>query len=241
MDTNIIIGIPGLWAARADIVTSIAQRSGGLLFAGLILMDTVTKQGFTLEVYEHDPKLHQAFRIAGGGGISDSDLTAIAQHQHTLYCHSPGVSVEAARQMLKVGVGLLDAGGLAVKVESSGVAHNAARWRELAASEHLFDVYTAFVTLIGGRDCFYSCGMHSFGLPDAAVPRDMDPQMAGELLNAFNFYVLAENPTLIDGHTFSATSAVNAPRFRVHKTACDTYEPTHAFHNPWGMWRLTRA
>jgi hypothetical protein len=239
MDTKIIIGVPGPWATRSDMVTSIAQRSGGFIFAGLVLMDTTTKQGFTLEVYAHDPRLHEAFRIAGGGRISDSDIEAIAQHRHALYCLSSGVSLEAARQMLRVGVGLLDAGGLAVKVESSGIAHSAARWRELAASDHLFDAYTAFVTLIGGRDCFYSCGMHAFGLPDAAVPRDMDAQAAAQLLNVFNHYLLAERPSLADGHTFSV--AADAPRFRLRKTACDTYEPEHAFHNPHGMWRFTRA
>jgi len=239
MDAKIIIGIPGPWATRTDIVTTIAQRSGGFVFAGLVLMDTVTNQGFTLEVYDHDPTLHEAFRLAGGGRISDADIRAIAQHRHTLYCISSVVSLEAARQMLRVGVGLLDAGGLAVKVESSGVAHNATRWRELAASEQLFDVYTAFVSLIGGSDCFYSCGMHSFGLPDAAVPRDLDAKEAARLLNIFNHYLVAERPSLGDGHTFSV--APDAPRFRLRKTTCDIYEPRHAFHNPHGIWRFTRA
>jgi hypothetical protein len=239
MDAKIIIGIPGLWATRTDIVTSIAQHSGGFIFAGFVLMDTATTQGFTLEVRDHDPKLHEAFRIAGCGRIPDADIRAIAEHRHTLYCLSSGVSLEAARQMLRVGVGLLDAGGLAVKVESSGAAHSATRWRGLAASEHLFDVYTAFVTLIGGKDCFYSCGMHAFGLPDAAVPRDLGAQAAAQLLNVFNHYLMAERPSLAEGHTFSV--AADAPRFRLRKIACDTYEPEHAFHNPYGMWRFTRA
>jgi hypothetical protein len=44
MDTKIIIGIPSPWTTRSDIVTSILQHSGGFIFAGLVLMDTVTKQ-----------------------------------------------------------------------------------------------------------------------------------------------------------------------------------------------------
>ena len=202
-------------------------------------MDMATKQGSTLEVYDYDPKLHEAFRIAGGGRIADAELDAIAAHRHTLYCLSSGVSLETARQMLKFGVGLLDAGGLAIKVESSGVAHSAARWRKLAASGDLFDIYTAFVTLIGGKECFYSCGMHAFGLPDAAVPRDQDTKVAAQLLNAFNHHLVADKPSLMDGHTFSI--AVDAPRFKLRLTPCDTYEPGHPFHNPFGIWRLTRA
>jgi len=81
--------------------------------------------------------------------------------------------------------------------------------------------------------------MHAFGLPDAAVPRDLDVQAGAHLLNVFNHYLIAERPSLADGHTFSV--AADAPRFRLRKTACDTYKPEHAFHNPHGMWRLTRA
>jgi hypothetical protein len=239
MDSKIIIGVPGPWATRADIVTSIAQRSGGFIFAGLILMDTTIKKGFTVEVYGHDAHLQEAFRVAGGGGISLSDLAAIGQHQHTLYSHGSGTSPEGAREMLRVGVGLLNAGGLGVKVESSGIAHSAIRWRELAASERLVDVYTAFVTLIGAKDCFCSCGMHVFGLPDAAVPRDLHTRTAAQLLHSFNNYLLGERPSLADGHTFSISA--DAPRFRLHKIPCDTYEPQHPFHNPHGMWKFATA
>jgi hypothetical protein len=133
-----------------------------------------------------------------------------------------GVGVGVARQMLGVGVALLDAGGMAVKVESSGIAHSGARWRELATSDDPFDHYTAFVTLIGRADCFYSCGMHSFGLPDSAVPRDIDIQEAAQLLNVFNRYLLVQSPALVDGHTFSV--AADAPCFRLRKTDAT---PTH--------------
>src|SRR5262249_1875219 len=222
---KIIIGVPGPWPTRSDIVTSIAQLSGGFLFAGMILLDTKTNQGYTLEIHEHDPHLQQAFRLAGGGRIADSDIVAIGEHRHTLYCLTDTLSVESALQMLRVGTALLNAGGIAVKVESSGVAHSAQRWRELALSESLFDTHIAFVPLIGGKDSFYSCGMHNFGLPDAAVPRDLDPRDAAKILNIFNHYLLGERPTLEDGHTFSI--AADAPRFRLHKTACDTYPCGH--------------
>ena len=118
------------------------------------------------------------------------------------------------------------------------MAHSAKRWRELAGSESLFDTYIAFVTLIGGKDSFYSCGMHNFGLPDAAVPRDLEARDAAELLNIFNHYLLGEKPSLSDGHTFSV--GAEKPRFRLHKTARDTYEPGHAFHNPFGLWKMSK-
>lgn len=239
MSKQIIIGIPGPWQTQSDIVTAIAKHSGGFLFAGRVLMELATKQGFGVEIQAHDPNMRDAFVVAGGGRISDEDLAAIARHHHTLYALSSDASIEHARQMMRVGIALLNAGGIAVKVESSGLAHSAARWRELATSENLFDLYVAFVTLTGDSDCFYSCGMHNFGLPDATVPRDLDPQIAVQVLNVFNSYLLAESPAFADGNTFSTDT--DSPRFVLHKSACHNYEPDDPFHNPYGMWNLKRV
>jgi hypothetical protein len=140
--------------------------------------------------------------------------------------------------MLRVGAALLDAGGIAVKVESSGAANSAKQWRELAGSKSLYDTYRAFVRPYGGKDSFYSCGMHNLGLPDAAVPRNLDPPAAAELLNAFNHYMLREKPALEDGDTFSI--APDAPHFKLQKTACDTYKAGHSFHNPFGVWKMIK-
>jgi hypothetical protein len=43
-----VIGVPGRWPDRSDIVTSIASRSGGYLFAGMVMMKIGSKDGFTL-------------------------------------------------------------------------------------------------------------------------------------------------------------------------------------------------
>src|SRR3954471_24226893 len=103
METKIIIGVPGFWESRKDIVISIAKSSGGLLFAGMVLMDTTTKQACELDVYGHDPKLQEAFRIAGGGTIPDAELAAIGRHKHTLYCIASELSADCARNLLRIG------------------------------------------------------------------------------------------------------------------------------------------
>jgi len=54
-ESEIIFGVPGKWQTHGDIVRDIANKSDGLLYAGLILMDTATKAPFKLEVYEQDP------------------------------------------------------------------------------------------------------------------------------------------------------------------------------------------
>src|SRR5437773_11056675 len=95
-----VIGIPGRWPNRSDIVTSIASRSGGYLFAGMAMVKIGTKDAFTLEIYEHDPKLKNAFSIAGRGRLTDQDLDTIGAHTFTLYLAAEGGSVQAPTKLL---------------------------------------------------------------------------------------------------------------------------------------------
>jgi hypothetical protein len=234
--SQIIIGIPGNWQNRSEIVQAIVSRSGGFIFAGMVLMNTQTKKSHTLEIEEHNPQLQEAFRIAGGGRIPPEALAAIGKHQFTLYVLSAGASVDEAKDMMKVGGALLDSGGLAVKVESSGVAHSAEQWREIANSEDLFDLYTAFVTLIGDKGCFYSCGMHNFGLPDCTVSDSVAANEAAALMNSLNYYQVAESPDLQSGQTFSVDAA--SPRYKLVMKSDTNYEEEHPFHNPFGVWHL---
>ena len=199
-------------------------------------MDTRTKFGCELEISEYDPRLLNAFRVATGNRMTEADLTAISNHKHTLYCISSGVGIDQARDMMRVGLALLDAGGTAVKIESSGVAHSGAAWRGLIQAGGLVDFYAAYVVLVGGRDVFYSCGMHNLGLPDASAPRSVGVENAARILNTFNRYQIFEHPTLDDGHTFS--SAKDEPRFRIAKASCQAYPAGDPFYNPFGVWKL---
>jgi hypothetical protein len=141
--------------------------------------------------------------------------------------------------MLKVGHALLQAGGIAVKVESTGIAHSADMWTEFARSGTLSQLYWAFVALIRGKEYYYSCGMHDFGLPDVATGSNLSPDTASQLMNQFNYFVLSEDPTLVDGETFSA--AAGAPRYRLKRERCELYHRDDPFHNPLGRWHLVQS
>jgi hypothetical protein len=236
MTSDIILGLPGAWPTRSDIIASIARLSDGLLFAGKVLLDTTTNQSYQLDIYEHDPDLVRAFALAGRRSLTETDLAAIEGHTHTLYVIGQGGSVERAKLLMQIGARLLRAGGLAVKVESSGVAHSASDWQTLTAAPELSALYFAYVTLIGDHGRFYSCGMHNLGLPDAIVPGTLLPDDAAQLLEMFLLYLLLEQPKLKNGHTFS--TAPQAPRYRLQLAPCTFYEADDPFHNPYGMWVL---
>jgi len=236
---QVVIGIPGRWADRNDIVASIASRSGGYLFAGTVMMRIGTKEGVTLEIYDRDPNLKNAFSIAGRGRLTEVDLAAIDSHTFTLYVVAEGGSVDAAGKLLHAANGLLKAGGLAVKVESTGVAHRADQWAEFCTDDHLGNLLQAYVTYIGGNGVYYSCGMHNIGYPDAVVEADIPPNDAARLLHTFVSYLAAENPTLKNGEIFSIDA--HAPRYRLFHHPCTMYEAGDLFHNPFGVWKLVPA
>jgi hypothetical protein len=238
-ESRIVIGVPGKWADRAAIVHSIATNSGGYLFVGSLMSHVESKEVCTLEVYEQDPELLSAYTLAGCGKISEADLAAIGQHSHTLYVSGPGTSAVAARKLMRFASALLSCGGIAVKIESTGVAHSAQRWNELTRDDSLSALMRAFVTYVGGAGSFYSCGMHNIGLPDATLQADVMPETAATLLDTFLFYLADEAPEIHDGETFAIDD--RSPRYVVTKEACTEFPEDNLFHNPHGVWKLTPA
>jgi hypothetical protein len=236
---QIVVGIPGRWPNRSDIVTSIASRSGGYLFAGMVMMNIGTRDRFTVEIYEHDPNLKNAFSIAGRGRLTEEDLDAIGSHTFTLYVVAQGGSIDAATRLLHAVNGLLKSGGLAVKVESTGTARRADQWAEFCTHDRRGNLLQAYVTYIGGDGVYYSCGMHNLGHPDAVVEADLSPDDAANLLQAFIGYLVFENPELKDRDTFSVDA--DAPRYRLFHEPCTMYKAGDLFQNPFGVWKLVSA
>jgi len=205
----------------------------------MVMVKIGAKDSFTLEVYEHDPNLKNAFAIAGQGRLSDEELEAIGSHTFTLYLTTEGGSVEAAKKLLHAGNALLKAGGLAVKVESAGTAHRADQWDEYCAHDHFGNLLQAYVSYIGSKGVYYSCGMHNLGHPDAVVEAKIPPNDAARLLHTFVGYLLVENPKLKDGETFSTDA--DSPRYRLFHEPCRMYKAGDLFHNPFGVWRMIPA
>lgn len=234
---RVILGVPGPWPSRSEVVTAIATRSNGLVLLGNLLRDDASGNVFEAEIEEHEPRLVQAFSIAGRGTLAESDLTAIEAHRHIVYVIGAGESRDGARTMLRLGRQLLDAGGIAIKVESSGVAHSARAWRALADDPAEVSLYRAFVMLIGSQRGVYSCGMHAMGMLDALVV-GIEAQVGARVAEGFLLYTLIDRPALAEGQTFSL--GPGEPTFRLAYEPCDTYPPDNPFFNPSGYWLLSR-
>ncbi|MET7140640.1 DUF4261 domain-containing protein [Xanthomonas sp. PPL139] len=232
---KIVLCIPGPWPDRSELLARIVQDSGGYLFAGQVLMHMDSGQACELQHEPHDARMADAFAAAGPHWRGSADMARIGTHASVVYLIGAGGSRVRAETMMRAAAALLDAGGLGVKVESSGVAHSPADWRQLCADLPLGSAHRAYVLNITGEQV-HSCGMHQFGMKDAIVAAQAAPDPVG-LLHTFTCYLFNEAPDVREGHTFSV--AHGAPRYRLQAEASSQFQPGDLFANPYGLWRLT--
>ncbi len=233
-EVEIVLCIPGPWSDRSELVERIVKDSGGYIFAGMVLMNIETQEGFELQFESPDERMLVAFEAAGPHWTGTPEMERIASHKSVVYLISKGGSIEAAHSIMEAANGLLKSGGLAVKVESTGLAHPPADWDEQCKYNYLFKSHSSYVVYITSEQV-YSCGMHNFGLQDAIVDSS-ESENPSELLRAFTYYLLSESPEIYSGQTFSVDAS--APVYRIVAHPSINYGEGSLFNNPFGTWKL---
>jgi hypothetical protein len=237
---EIVLAVPGNWLNRAEIVTAIAKKGRGYRLTGDILTNPATGESFDLEIAEHDPDLIETFIPAGRGLLSLQDFAALDHHTFTLYLTGAGGSLETAHQIMDAAAALLWAGGIALRVESSGMVHSAGRWLNCVRYQDsdLAALFDAFVILNRQDDLVFSCGMHNFGFRDGVISIKTVREEPLQTLQTFLLYLMQENPPLKDGTIFSTQP--DLPHYRLKGEKCTGYSPGDLLYNPFGLWRLKR-
>lgn len=240
METELLLCIPGPWADQSDFLRTVVglEPKGRYMFAGRILADLAAKDHVPLEIHAADKHLAEAFQLAGQGKLPPELLTSLERHESVAYLHFPADLASHRQRIASFSQVIRRAGGIAVKVESSGVAHTWERWTHLLAGTP-FEQYCAVVTLIGDQRSYSSCGMHHYGLPECEVASSLAVAEAADLMNRFNFWRVLENPVLAGGHTFGV--APESPHFVLTRKPDSRHEPGHPFFNPHGVWHLDAA
>lgn len=240
----------GAWKSLAPVARVVRQAGGG---------------DFTFDD-EHsqlapDPRMMGAFDAAADRvkpSLLRQDREAILKHSAVVYVLSPPLPAadapELSTRALSLVTALLDAGAAAIKNESSGIAHGAARWRALATRalrasggaagrpdrlERASALYAAWVRRpIRDTALLYSCGMHLLGERDVELPPG--PQLSEDLdwLDLLALYQLAEKPArgLVAGEGFRRRPQGERRILELH--ACERYAMDDFSYNPYGYWRL---
>lgn len=240
MERELIICIPGPWRDRADFIRRLvtAEPKGRFMFAGSILADVQQQDHVPLEFCNRFERMGEAFQAAGQGKLPQDCLEQVRQHAGVVYLRFP-IHLQEQRERVAKFTGVVrQAGGIAVKVESAGVAHTWPTW-ESRVRGSLFDLYCCAIVLVADKRSFYSCGMHHFGLPECEVPSFMGAASGADLINRFNSWRINDRPELKSGETFSL--AANEPPFRLELRPDSRHSPDDLFYNPHGVWSLSRA
>ncbi len=234
-----VIGVPGYWKSREEIVKQIVANNEDFICAGNTLINTQTQALFELEIYPHDPDLKISYTYCGRKTFTDADIAAVDQHTLTVYIIGEAGNPELARELIKAGGALLNAGGIAVKIESSGVAHLKKDWMYFVKNDELVDLYKAFVTVAKSTQFYLSYGMQVLGYPEGQVFFiGEDGLSRGELqvLDVFLISLLIDEPKLENDHTFGLNAA--QPKYTLKHVYYDKYPEDDLFFNPQGIWQL---
>lgn len=198
---------------------------------------------------EPDERMDRSFSVSydrvESQAWSLADEGAVAAHQSVLYVLGPRMerqdTVRVSMAALQLVGRLIDAGAVAVKGESAGVAHGIARWKELAlqgaqalqADDALAQQRIARLAFakrpLSDRGYLESVGFHLVGLPEVYVPQSVgDERHAVALMDA-----MAD-----DMARRGVAQAIGEGRGTL--SLASTYEDDDFKFNPYGIVRLSR-
>lgn len=180
--------------------------------------------------------LSDGFRLGRTGPLDDRLFAEVQRCKSAVVIELVGLLQGWGSQLASIGRALQQAGGVAVRMESSGSPSDWETWLAQMESGTARELYEASVIVVGDDDgTIFTCGMHVFDLPEAQV-QFADPQEAVYWLNVFSVYQIAEQPVLASGHTFQPDP--DSTRRKLERWPDHRHHPQDGRHNPFGVWRF---
>jgi hypothetical protein len=237
-EIEIILCIPGQWKDRSEIVTALAAANPNeYIFEGTAIVHIPTNEKFEVNIQERNSKLTGSFKVAGQGRINDRELAMIDTHSFIVYLIGKGGNMIEAEKTMNAGQAFINAGGLAMKIETSGKSFTKAQWAKVMDEQGETKFYEAFIVLLRAKDkSVYSCGMHNLGLRDIVCDPTLESNQATTLIRKFIFHLLKDKPEIRNGDVFSIYP--KSPGFKIFEEKCKIYAKDDLFFNAIGMYRL---
>jgi hypothetical protein len=200
---------------------------------------------------------HAADRVAPS--FYQEDLEAVSRHKSVAYVLSPGIPKAAAMQMsgmtLQMVATMLEAGALAAKSESAGIAHGFRKWIHLFSEyktgysqadpvRYANALYDTWVRRpLSDSSWWYSCGMHLLGLPDIEIEPREDPREAIQCIDFIGTRLLAGETieNLLVDKIILPEKGLEPEQIKpksIRHMQCKRYEKDDFFYNPYGYIRV---
>lgn len=225
---GVVLRIPGPWRRRQELE---ARLEDGFRVQCDSLV-APSGRTFALEMIPADQEFPRIFSIACRRPMDVAVQRRLESYAMIAAIIGPSGSMEAARQMLEAGAGIVRAGGVGVFIDNSLAAHSGSDWLELAEnSEDPAAVFYTFVTIAKIGSHIRSHGMHVLGKKDAMANR----LHVLSSLEDFLRMTTADEIEPQEGKTFFDRSGSH---FRLHSESNRAIYPNHPVNNPYGLWRL---
>ena len=244
MRSKIVICIPIDLENRQAIATALAEEYGSeWVLLGRVFKSTIGNENCAIDIlsknsiYERQIDLSTDFELSGQNKFSGATLEQIERCDRLVFLRSDNTGYNACLVMARLTQVFLSIGGVAVKVESAGIAHTKDKWLANYDSRDVFEIYSLYVVLVEGDSYYYSAGMHNFGKADVAISSDTNIGLAIYVMNVFNYYRLTESPILQDGHTFRPD--IECPSYQIKLLGEREHPAEDERYNPYGRWLLT--
>lgn len=230
-----VIGIPGNWDNIGDLSKSLGIITDEIMIKGSLILNTKVNEIYEVELYDYDEEMWKSFSYSGN--FSESDLEEIDKHKSTVYVIAKTKDIESLKNLINVVTLIVKAGGLAVKVESSGTALSKRQWFEIKDKKNIESLIEGFVSIYtDDENIYYSCGMHIMGYEDVKVQSDESEEVIINLIRTFLKFLLLEEPSLENEQFFSLDS--KSKRYVLYHEECTNYPEEDLFYNPFGIWSL---
>ena len=241
-DTKIVVSIPFVLASREAIAHSLANKyDTDYLFLGETFCDQINNETCQISICNLIKLRDNNSNLCDFFEVLDDDKTRqrLDDCRQIVYLISDDVGYDACLKIARYTQIFLRIGGIAVKVNSTGIIREKDTWLANYNSQDVFDIYSLFVTLVEGEDYYYSCGMNNFGLADVSLDITEDIGLATYVMNVFNYYRLTDSVILKDGQTFQPD--FECPMYQIQWQKCYEYEINDPRYNYCGRWHLSRV
>jgi hypothetical protein len=183
-----------------------------------------------------DTQFPQIFRTGCRRPLSSQAQSRLNKYSLIALVAINGGSMTAARRILEIGAGLVEAGGIGVFVDNGLIAHSSNDWLEL--TQHRQDpqaVFFGFVNMARLRGHLVSHGMHVMGQRDGTVEHETNLDALEDFLRE----TCANECTWSEGETFQdERGTMFTLRNGEHPGVA--LPPSHPTANPFGYWKLIR-
>lgn len=234
--SSITLVIPGVWEDEKELLKQF--RENDYLVLGNILRSLEEPYNFNFEILSHEQGIENSFYYASRYTFDQEILNQLNGHNSILILERIDTHIGSLKALLDLSDLVLQLGGIAIKVETTGIAYKASEWNELVTHKDLQTMYSYLVGLVHDTETnvYYSFGMKTFGLADARVSASIGNERACDTLHEFNLFRLMDSPRLLDGETIALVEEGQV--FMLQHNSDTRYEREDIFHNRFGIWEL---